>query len=70
MKFRKNKKKDEIEKFDYRPSRLVIISAIFISFLLIISDANPVFFAISQSMLFLVFVYDVEMQKQKMTEVN
>jgi hypothetical protein len=65
MKFRKEKHEKEEEKFSYRPSRLVIISAIFISFVLIVSEAPPILFAISQTMLFLTFIYDVENQKRE-----
>jgi hypothetical protein len=70
MRFRKKRHEKEEEKFNYRPSRLVIISAIFISFVLVFSEAPPILFAISQTMLFLTFIFDVEMQKQKNGEVN
>jgi hypothetical protein len=67
MKLRNKKQKDE-EKFDYRPSKLVIISAMFIVFLLTISKTNPTLFAISQGILFLSFVCDIELQKQRRGE--
>jgi hypothetical protein len=59
MRFRKKRQEKEEEKFSYRPSKLLLISAILISFVLAVSEAPPLLFAISQTMLFLTFIFDV-----------
>jgi len=68
MRFRKKKQEKNKEKYIYKPTKFFIISMIFIIALLIVSDASPILFAIIQIMLFLVFVFDVERQKQRRGE--
>lgn len=68
MKFRNKKREKEEEKFNYKPSKMIIVSAIFISSVLAFSDTNSLLFAISQTLLFLTFVSDIEIQKQRRGE--